>query len=143
MINKVTLIGYLGVDPELKALENGTAVCRLSLATSDSYKDKAGEWQTQTEWHNLIFWREAAERAEKTLKKGMLIFVEGKLSYRKYKDNEGNEKSITDIIVNNFRRLEKVEKDNDAVFPEQYPKDEKKPNENPEPQAVGTEDLPF
>ncbi len=67
------LIGHLGGDPEVRHLENGTAVARFSLATNESYKDKEGNWQTLTEWHNIVVWREQAERAEKQLKKGMLI----------------------------------------------------------------------
>jgi len=84
MINKVTLIGNLGADPEVRRLEGGVAVARFSLATNESYKDKDGNFQTNTEWHNVVVWREAAERAEKMLRKGMLVYVEGKITYRKY-----------------------------------------------------------
>ena len=72
MINKITLVGNLGGDPETKVLENGTHVCRLSVATADNYKDKQGEWQKQTEWHSVTLWRELAERAGAYLKKGNL-----------------------------------------------------------------------
>ena len=108
MINKVTLIGNLGQDPEIRRLENGTQVGRFSLATNESYKDKSGEWQTQTEWHNIVVWRELAERCAK-LKKGEKTYVEGKLSYRKYTDKDGVEKSIADIVANVVRGLEKKE----------------------------------
>lgn len=103
MVNKVTLIGNLGADPELKHLDTGTPVARLSIATNERYKDKSGEWQDQTEWHNVILWRERAENAARILKKGMTIYVEGKISYRKYQDKEGADKYITDIIGNNFK----------------------------------------
>jgi single-strand DNA-binding protein len=108
MINKVTLIGNLGGDPEIRTLENGTLVGRFSLATNENYKDKAGEWQTQTEWHNVVVWRDLAERA-KNLKKGSTVYVEGKISYRKYTDKDGVEKTITDIVANSFRSLDKRE----------------------------------
>jgi len=109
MLNRVTLIGYLGQDPEIRTLENGTAVGRFSLATSDSYKDKDGNWQSTTEWHNVVVWRDLAERAGKYLKKGSLVFVEGKISHRKYTDKDGVEKSMTDIVASTFRGLEKRE----------------------------------
>ena len=68
MINKVTLIGHLGGDPEVRTLENGTQVGRFSLATNENYKDKEGAWQSQTEWHNIIVWRDLAERSKKNKK---------------------------------------------------------------------------
>lgn len=109
MINKVTLIGHLGKNPELKKLDNGTSVVRFSLATNENYRDKNDQWQTLTEWHNVICWRNLAERAEKTLSKGKLVYVDGKITYRKYQDKDGVEKYITDIVANTFRILEKRE----------------------------------
>lgn len=121
MINKVTLIGYLGADPEIRTLDNGTSVGRFSLATSESYKDKNDEWQSQTEWHNIVVWRDLADRAGKNLKKGSLCYVEGKISYRKYTDKDGIEKFITDIVASTFRGLEKKEGGNEQRFPESEP----------------------
>ncbi len=108
MINKVTLIGHLGGDPEIRTLENGTPVGRFSLATNENYKDKDGNWQSLTEWHNVVVWRDLAERA-KQLKKGSTVYVEGKISYRKYTDKDGVEKSLTDIVAASFRLLDKRE----------------------------------
>jgi len=124
MINKVTLIGNLGQDPEIRTLENGSQVGRFSLATSDSYKDKNGDWQTQTEWHNVVVWRDLAERAAAQLKKGSMVYVEGKISTRKYTDKDGVEKTVCDIVANTFRLLDKREKVEGATernFPEQQP----------------------
>lgn len=109
MINKVTLIGNLGRDPEVRRLENGAAVARLTVATNESYKDKAGEWQTLTEWHTVICWRNLAERAEKQLKKGSLVYLEGKLTTRKWQDKDGNDRYTTEVIANTFRSMEKRE----------------------------------
>ena len=81
------LIGRLGRDPEVKRLENGAAVAKFTMATDESYKDKDGNKVEQTEWHNVVCWRTQAEMAERYLKKGMLIFVEGKLTHREYQDN--------------------------------------------------------
>lgn len=125
MINKVTLIGNLGGDPEIRHPENGVPVGRFSLATNESYKDKEGNWQKLTEWHNVVVWRETAERAEKTLKKGMLVYVEGKISYRKYTDKDGVERNTTDIVASSFRLMEKPEGAtggyNDSRFPSTEP----------------------
>ena len=123
MINKVTLIGHLGQDPEVRRLENGTAVGRFSLATSESYKDANGEWQNLTEWHNIVVWRDLAERAEKSIKKGALVYVEGKLTHRKYTDKNGIERIATDVVANTFRTLEKREGSGfrEAQFPTQEP----------------------
>ncbi len=109
MINKVTLIGHLGKDPELRTLENGTAVVNFSVATNESYKDKNGDWQDHTEWHNVVAWRDLAERAEKSLKKGKLVYLEGKLSTRKYTGTDGIERYTTDVVASAFRLLEKKE----------------------------------
>ncbi len=99
MYNKVSLIGHLGKDPEVRRLESGAAVAKFSLATSESYKDKAGEWQSVTEWHDVVLWRSLAERAERDLKKGSLVFVEGKLTTRKWQDKEGNNRYSTEVVA--------------------------------------------
>lgn len=122
MINKVTLVGHLGGDPEIRTLENGTPVGRFSVATNENYKDKEGNWQSLTEWHNVVVWRDLAERA-KNLKKGSTVYVEGKISYRKYTDKEGVEKSLTDIVAATFRMLDKREgsNGNESRFPNSEP----------------------
>lgn len=108
MINKITLIGNAGSDAETRTLENGAKVARVSLATKESYKDKNGEWQSTTEWHNLILWRDLADRSE-SIKKGSLVYAEGKVTYRKYTDKDGIERNQTDIVVSSFRVLDKKE----------------------------------
>lgn len=117
MINKVTLIGNMGKDPEVRRLENGTAVARLTVATNESYRDKSGEWQTVTEWHNVICWRYLAERAETQLKKGSLVYVEGKLTTRKWQDKDGNDRYSTEVVANTFRSLERKENQGGGGFP--------------------------
>jgi len=109
MLNRVTFIGNLGKDPEVRRLESGVAVAKFSLATNESYKDKNGEWQQSTEWHDIVCWRYLAERAETQLKKGSMIYVEGKLTHRKYQDKEGNDRYITEVVANTFRSLERRE----------------------------------
>jgi single-strand DNA-binding protein len=109
MVNKVILIGNLGKDPEIRKLESGASVARFSLATNENYKDKSGEWQTQTEWHDVVLWRNLAERAENSLKKGFMIYLEGKLTTRSWEDQEGNKRRTTEVVGSYFRNLTKKE----------------------------------
>ena len=109
MVNKVTLIGNLGRDPEVRHFENGSMVAKFPVATNENYRDKSGEWQTVTEWHDIVAWRALAERAERSLKKGSLVYIEGKLTHRKYQDKDGIERYVTEVVANTFRLLEKRE----------------------------------
>jgi single-strand DNA-binding protein len=107
MVNKVTLIGRLGKDPVLKHFSNDNAIAEFSLATDDSYKNKEGQKVEQTDWHNIkIPTKRLAEIAEKYLKKGSLVYIEGKIRYRQYDDKDGNKKYITEIIADNFKMLD-------------------------------------
>lgn len=146
MINKVTLIGNLGKDPEVRRLESGAAVARLTIATNESYKDKAGEWQTLTEWHTVICWRNLAERAEKQLKKGGLVYLEGKLTTRKWQDKDGNDRYTTEVVANIFRSMERKElSGTGGGFPSQNDEPSKGADIKPKDAPAGedAEDLPF
>lgn len=107
--NKVQLIGHLGMNPDVKHLENGKTLAKLSIATNDYYKDANGEKQTETHWHNLVAWGKTAEIAEKFLKKGSEVAIEGKLTSRSYEDKEGVKKYITEVVVNEILLLGKKE----------------------------------
>jgi len=107
--NNVQLIGHLGKDPEMKETSNGSKYAKFSLATSDSYKNQAGERITETQWHNIIFWGKAAEIAAQYLKKGSQCAVQGKLVYDNYEDNDGNKKYYTQIKGNELLLLDKKE----------------------------------
>lgn len=108
MVNRVILIGNLGADPEIKSLESGVSVARLRIATSENYKDKnTNEWKEVTEWHTVTMWRSLADRAEKSLRKGMQIYIEGKLTTRKWTDQEGKERYSTDVVANYLRIVNK------------------------------------
>ena len=117
MINKVTLIGNLGRDPEIRHFEGGSKVTKFSVATNENYQDRGGQWQTRTEWHEVVLWAGQAERAEKTLKKGHLVYVEGKITSRKWQDKEGNDRYTTEIVGSYFRSLEKRESGASESFP--------------------------
>lgn len=104
-INKVILVGNLGNDPETRYLESGAAVTTISIATSESWKDKNGEQQERTEWHRVKFWNRLAEVAGEYLKKGSQVYIEGKLQTQKYTDKNGVEKFSTDIIAHEMQML--------------------------------------
>lgn len=109
MINKVTLIGNVGKDPEVKHLESGQVVARFSVATNENYKDKEGNWQKQTEWHTVTCWREMAKNAESYMRKGRLVYIEGRLRTRKYTDANGVEKYATEVEAQTLKYLDKIE----------------------------------
>ena len=104
-VNKVILVGNLGKDPEVKYLDSGVAVANFSLATTENYKNKEGERVSQTEWHNIVLWRGLAEVAEKYLKKGASIYIEGKIKTRKWEDKEGVTRYSTEILGDNMTML--------------------------------------
>ncbi|MCB0409466.1 MAG: single-stranded DNA-binding protein [Flavobacteriales bacterium] len=105
-INKVILVGNLGKDPEVRYLEGGTAVANFPIATSETFKDRTtGERKTVTEWHNVVVWRNLAEIAEKFLKKGSQIYIEGKLRTRQWQDKDGNNRYTTEIVGDNLQML--------------------------------------
>ena len=108
-VNKVILIGRLGKDPEVRKINATTTVCNFPLATNESYKNQDGSYTEQTEWHNIVMWRGVAERAERILKKGSTIFVEGKLRTRSWEDKENHKRYTTEILVENFQLLDKRE----------------------------------
>ncbi|MDP3295288.1 MAG: single-stranded DNA-binding protein [Nevskia sp.] len=106
-VNKVILIGNLGKDPELKYFPNGDAFCNLTIATSESWNDKAsGEKKEKTEWHNVVFTRKLAEIVGQYLKKGAKVYVEGSLRTRKWQDKEGQDRYTTEIMVNDMQMLD-------------------------------------
>ena len=105
MLNKVHLIGRLGRDPEIHYMPNGDAVCNFSIATSESWKDQSGQKQEHTEWHAITLYRRLAEIAGQYLKKGSLIYLEGKIQSRKYTDKQGMERTAYDIIGNEMKML--------------------------------------
>jgi single-strand DNA-binding protein len=147
MINKVILIGNLGRDPEIRHLESGASVGKFSIATNESYRDKNNEWQTVTEWHEVVVWRALADRAEQSLKKGMQVYVEGKLRTRKWQDQNGNDRYTTEVVANTFRILEKRDRNESDSFGANFPSTEEptqtKPSTDESSPEDKIDDLPF
>ncbi len=106
-INKVTLIGNLGKDPEVQYLEGNIAVVKFPLATTETFKDKTGKLVSQTEWHNVVLWRGLAELAHKFLHKASLVYIEGRLRTRNWEDKDGVKKYATEIVGENLIMLDK------------------------------------
>src|SRR5450432_3961884 len=109
-INKVILIGNTGKDPEYKTLQDGTAVAKLTIATTESYRLKNGETQTKTEWHSITVWRGLATFASQYIHKGSLLYIEGKLRNRQYEDKEGKKIYINEIVADHILLLDKKAK---------------------------------
>ena len=104
-VNKVILVGNLGRDPEVRFMPNGEAVCNFSIATTDSWRDKNGQKQERTEWHNIVMYRKLAEIAGEYLKKGRPVYVEGRLQTRKWQTKEGQDRYTTEIVADQMQML--------------------------------------
>jgi len=138
-VNKVILLGNLGKDPEIRHLDNGIAVANFSLATTESYTNKQGERVNQTEWHNIVLWRGLADVAEKYLKKGNSVYIEGKINTRKWEDKEGVTRYSTDIIADKMTMLgSKSDNSNSTAAAAPIT-----PAESSSSESGGNDDLPF
>jgi single-strand DNA-binding protein len=120
-VNKVIVLGNLGKDPELRHLPNGDAVCNFSLATTESWKDKDGNKQDKTEWHNIVIFRKLAEIAGEYLKKGRPVYIEGRLQTRKWQDKEGKDRYTTEIVADQMQMLGSRDEAKEVAKPTQTP----------------------
>ena len=136
-VNKVTILGRLGKDPELKYTPSGVAVCTFSVATSESWTDKDGKKQEKTQWHNIVVWQKLAEIANQYLAKGSQVYLEGKIETRSYEAKDGDKRYITEIIANNIQfigsRAEKSGGQAGAPAPSEQPNDA----------SFAADDIPF
>ena len=106
MVNKVMLVGRLGRDPETRYTSGGQAVANFTLATDETYKDRSGERQKRTEWHRIVLWGKLAEITQQYLKKGMLVYIEGRIQTRQWEDKrDGQKRSTTEIVANTMKML--------------------------------------
>lgn len=147
-INKVILVGNLGKDPEVRHLEGGAVVAKFPLATSETYKTKEGQRVDQTEWHNIVMWRGLAESAEKYLRKGSLVYIEGKIRTRSWDDKDGNKRFATEIIADTMTMLSSRRSDDQQHHNTQEQKPASStPDETPSVDVQGNsgsgDDLPF
>ncbi len=143
-INKVILIGNLGKDPELRRTPNGASVVSFPLATKDRWKDKDGERQDRTEWHNIVAWNKLADLANQYLKKGRAAYVEGRIATRSWDDKDGNKRYKTEIVANQIQFLGSSSasaSDTSSSVPETENNDIADSVREPDP--VVEDDLPF
>lgn len=121
-VNKAILIGRLGRDPEVRYIPNGDAVTNFSIATDEQWKDRNGEKQTRTEWHNITLFGKLGEIAGQYLQKGSQVYIEGRIQSRKYKDKDGTERTAYDIIGNEMRMLGSRQESSEQAPPPQQRK---------------------
>ena len=149
-VNKVILIGRLGKDPEVKYTPSGAPVAKFSLATDEVFKDRSGEQQKRTEWHNIVAWNKLAEICGEYLTKGKLVYIEGSIRSRQWEDQAGNKRTAYDIVAGRMQMLgSKADSDRAAAAGAAAPSAERAPVEKPpapEPPAepeITDEDVPF
>ncbi len=143
-VNKVILVGRLGRDPESRFTSGGQQVCNFTLATDETFKDRAGERQKRTEWHRIVLWGRLAEIAQQYLKRGTLVYVEGRLQTRQWDDRSGNKRTTTEIVANVMRMLSSRGEGAGGGGGAEPPMgaDMEEPQTSPEP-AISDEDIPF
>jgi len=143
-VNKVILIGNLGADPEVRSLESGVKVATINVATSESYKDKNGERQTQTEWHRVVLWRGLAEVVERYLKKGSQVYIEGRLRTRSYDDQDGKKTYVTEIEARELTMLGRRDSEGNESNQESRSSNAEGSQKSAEGSTANdTDDLPF
>ncbi len=146
-LNKVQLIGRLGADPELRYTTNGAAVASFNVATNESYKDKDGKQVEQTDWHRVVVWRKLAEICGQYLKKGSLVYIEGKLKSRSYEDKDKQKKFITEIIGDNMQmlggKMDGSGKGDNIPHPSDYTDSHTPSGSSDTHESAGGDDLPF
>ena len=135
-LNKVILIGNLGQDPEARFTPQGTAVTNLSVATNESWKDQSGEMQDRTEWHRIVMYGRMAETASEYMKKGQMVYVEGRLHTREWEDQNQIKRKTTEIRCDNFTMLGRRSDAPQGTNPEN-------PAPSSKPETDGDDDLPF
>ena len=136
MVNRVFLIGRLGRDPEIRHTTTGSAVANFSVATDEHWTDSEGNRQTRTEWHNIVAWRKLAEICGQYLRKGRLVFIEGRIQTREWDDRDGNKRRTTEIIASNMQMLGGRGQGDDAPLPQDQ-------QQNKMEIGITDDDIPF
>lgn len=139
-LNKVMLIGNVGRDPEIRQADGGLKVASFTLATTERYKTKDGSYKDNTEWHNIVAWRGTAEVAEKYIRKGTQIYVEGRIRTRSWDDQQGNKRYTTEIVADNIQLLGKKE---DSQPAQPTPQVQPRPQAQQRPQQRQTTAMPY
>ena len=141
-VNKVILVGRLGRDPEVRYTPGGSAVANFSLATDETWKDKAGEKQQKTEWHNIVVWGKLAEICGQYLNKGKLIYIEGRLQTREWDDKDGNKRKTTEVVASDMVMLGSKGEGGGSGQPRESPRQPVQAAETPD-HGITDDDIPF
>ena len=136
-LNKVLIIGNLGADPDLRYMPNGTPVCNISVATTESWKDKDGNLQERTEWHRMVSYRRLAEIIGQNLKKGSQAYFEGRLQTRKWQDERGEDRYVTEIVIEEMQMLDRKQS-----APSQHDEPQQAPAQSPHPAPNDYDNVP-
>ena len=144
MLNRITLIGRLGGDPEVRFTASGKAVANFSLATDDAYKNAAGEKVKETEWFKLVLWDKLAEIAQSYLHKGDMVYIDGKVKSRQYEDKQGQTRTVVEVIASQLKMLQTLPRQTEepAARP-QNGKTAQAPRPRAAQQEIADEDIPF
>lgn len=146
-VNKVILVGNIGQDPEIRYMPNGNPVANLTLATSESWKDKqSGETKEQTEWHRVVMFNKLAEIAGEYVKKGSKVYLEGALKTRKWQDQQGQDRYTTEIVANELQMLDRRSDAGNSDYQQYSQQSEAKPAKKPAEVAeveIADDDIPF
>ncbi len=142
-VNKVILVGRLGRDPETRYTSGGQAVCNFTLATDETFKDRSGERQKRTEWHRIVLWGKLAEIAQQYLKKGTLVYIEGRIQSRQWDDRDGNKRTSHEIVGNVMRILSPRGEAAPPVEAEAQVPAAPSPEEGATGPEISDEDIPF
>ncbi|MCO6551111.1 MAG: single-stranded DNA-binding protein [Gilliamella sp.] len=143
-INKVILVGHLGQDPEVRYMQNGNVVASLSIATSESWKDKqTNEYRERTEWHRVVIFGKLAEIAGEYLKKGSQIYIEGQLQTRKWQDQSGQDRYTTEVVINPIGGILQILGSRDSESTSQNPQQQSKPQTSAQQNEFIDDDIPF
>jgi single-strand DNA-binding protein len=140
--NRITIVGYLGRDAELRYTPQGTAVCNFSVATTERKKDRSGEFQDVTTWFNVSLWGAKAEATNQYLNKGKLVYLEGRLTQREYQDRDGNTRTSLDVNASDLQFIGPRGEDSPSVGSRQESGSKPRPQEAP-PAPVTEDDIPF
>lgn len=142
-VNKVIILGNLGIDPEVRTLESGAKLARLRIATSESYTNREGQKVENTEWHNVTVWRQLADIAEKYLAKGRQVYIEGKLQTRSWKDPEGNDRYATEIVGERLQLIGGRPDSGDSQYQSQSQTSTPSGQKQSQDSGDASDDLPF
>ncbi len=142
-VNRVTLLGNLGQDPEMRSTASGKSVCTLNIATSKRYKNQSGEWQESTDWHKVVLWERLADIAGQYLQKGSKVYIEGRLQTRSYEAKDGGTRYVTEVVATELVMLSSREQSGDSGYGQKDYQSQQGPSGNLAQDDAMDDEVPF